>query len=125
VHSHIHRHLGSLPDDPFTEYASGTAFGVGMISGVGAETPTQVLIFLTAAGMGGKATGLLILGCFLVGLLISNTAVALAGAIGFLGASRHFGIYAAVSLVTAFFSLVVGTIFLVGGATILPALFGG
>ena len=35
-------------------YGRRTAFGVGMIHGVGAETPTQVLIFLAAAGASGR-----------------------------------------------------------------------
>ena len=76
-HRHLHGHAGELPDDPFMTYGSRSAFGVGMIHGIGAETPTQVLIFLAAAGAGGKAVGLTLLGCFLVGLLGSNTRIAL------------------------------------------------
>ena len=125
THRHVHRHRGRLPDDPFVDYAPRTAFGIGMLHGVGAETPTQLLIFLTAAGVGGKGAGLLLLACFLVGLLSSNTVVALAGTFGFLGAARNFKVYVAVSVVTATFSLVVGCVFLVGGATVLPALLGG
>ena len=60
-------------------YGSRSAFGVGMIHGIGAETPTQVLIFLAAAGAGGKLVGLTLLGCFLVGLLTSNTLIGLDG----------------------------------------------
>src|SRR5438876_2278282 len=71
-HRHGHRHVGSVPDDPFLTYGRATAFGVGMIHGVGAETPTQVLLFVAAAGAGGKPEGLLLLGSFLVGLLSSN-----------------------------------------------------
>src|SRR6266480_2423376 len=77
-HRHRHRHVVPLPDDPFASYAPRTAFGIGMIHGVGAETPTQVLIFVTAAGAGGKATGFLLLVAFLVGLLSSNSVVAFA-----------------------------------------------
>jgi high-affinity nickel-transport protein len=124
-HRHPHRHQLAMPDDPFADYAPRTAFGVGMIHGVGAETPTQVLIFLTAAGAGGKAAGLLLLVCFLVGLLASNSLVALAGAVGFLGATRNFRLYVAVSLVTAVFSLVIGTVFLFGSSSVLPAMLGG
>jgi hypothetical protein len=113
------------PDDPFVDYAPRTAFGVGMLHGVGAETPTQLLIFLTAAGAGGRGAGLLLLGFFLVGLLTSNTVVAFAGAFGFLGATRNFAVYVAVSVVTATFSLAIGFVFLAGGATGLPTLLGG
>jgi high-affinity nickel-transport protein len=96
-----------------------------MIHGIGAETPTQVLIFVTAAGAGGKETGFLLLLAFLVGLLSSNSAVAFAGVFGFLGAARNFRLYVAVSCITALFSLVIGTIFLFGGAALLPAMLGG
>jgi hypothetical protein len=125
VHRHRHRHVVPLPEDPFPTYGRRAAFGIGMIHGIGAETPTQVLIFLAAAGASGKGAGLLLLGCFLVGLLSSNTAVALASTFGFIGASRNFGVYAAVSIVTAVFSLAMGTIFVLGQSTLLPAVLGG
>ena len=124
-HTHGHRHIARMPDDPFMSYGRATAFGVGMIHGIGAETPTQVLIFLTAAGAGGKAAGMLLLVCFLAGLLTSNTLIALAGAFGFVGATRKFWLYATISVVTAVFSLGIGTMFLFGKATFLPAIFGG
>src|SRR5207245_10705617 len=89
-HRHGHRHIGRLPNDPFLDYGRATSFGVGMIHGIGAETPTQVLIFVTAAGAGGKAAGLVLLVAFLVGLLASNTLIALAGTYGFLGETRRF-----------------------------------
>jgi high-affinity nickel-transport protein len=125
VHRHVHRHAGPMPDDAFVDYAPRTAFGIGMLHGVGAETPTQLLIFLTAAGAGGKGVGLLLLVCFLFGLLTSNTVVALAGTLGFLGAARNFTVYVAVSLATAVISLAIGLLLLLGSSTALPALFGG
>jgi high-affinity nickel-transport protein len=124
-HHHGHRHVVQMPDDPFMNYSRATAFGVGLIHGIGAETPTQVLIFLTVAGAGGKAVGVLLLVCFLAGLLASNTLIALASTFGYAGATRKFWLYATVSVVTATFSLLIGTLFLFGRATLLPALFGG
>ena len=124
-HRHGHRHIAAMPDDPFMNYGKPTAFGVGMIHGVGAETPTQVLLFLAAAGAGGATEGLGLLVCFLVGLLTSNSLIAAAGTFGFLNASRNWPVYVAVSIVTAVFSLVIGTMFLTGNATVLPAFFGG
>jgi len=125
LHGHAHAHAGLVPDDPFAQYGRLSAFLVGMIHGVGAETPTQVLIFLAAAGIGGNAIGVLLLGCFLLGLLTSNTAVALAGTFGFLGASRHFGVYVSVSVLTAVFSLAIGSTFVLGRTPALPAFLGG
>jgi len=125
THAHGHRHVVALPDDPFMNYGRGTALAIGMIHGVGAETPTQVLIFVAAAGAGGTGAGVLLLGCFIAGLLTSNSVVALASTFGFLGAARNWKLYLTVSVLTASFSLVVGTIFLLGKSTLLPAMFGG
>ena len=124
-HRHIHRHVGSMPSDPFADYAAGTAFGIGMLHGVGAETPTQVLIFVTAAGATGKLAGLLVLVSFLAGLLISNSVVAIAATLGFIGAKGNFAIFATITSITALFSLAIGTLFVLGQGALLPTIFSG
>jgi high-affinity nickel-transport protein len=124
-HSHVHRHVAPMPDDPFATYTRPTVFGVGMLHGIGGETPTQVLVFAAAAGAGGRAGGVTVLAAFIVGLLASNTAVALAGTFGFVHATKRWSVYATISVITALFSLAVGTLFLVGRGTVLPTIFGG
>jgi high-affinity nickel-transport protein len=121
-HHHKHPEPG---DDAFMNYGRATAFVVGMVHGIGAETPTQLLIFLTAAGTAGKAAGELVLGAFLIGLLVSNSIITLGSALGFLRASQNWRVYAGVAVLTATFSLVIGCLFFFGKATLLPALFGG
>jgi high-affinity nickel-transport protein len=123
-HRHVHRHIARMPADPFVGYGSGTSFLVGMLHGVGAETPTQVLVLVTAAGVGGSGAGVLVLLAFIAGLLTSNTVVALAGALGFASAARNFRAYAAVSIVTAIGSIAVGLLFLTGSAGALPVISG-
>jgi cytochrome c biogenesis protein CcdA len=125
AHRHSHRHLGTLPDDPFMAYGRATAFGVGMLHGIGAETPTQILLFVAAAGVGGRTGGVVMLLAFLAGLLTSNSLIALASTFGFLRATRNFAVYAGVAVVTGTFSLLIGAVFLFGHATALPAIFGG
>jgi high-affinity nickel-transport protein len=125
VQTRKHRHVGTLPADPFPTAGPLTALVIGAIHGVGAETPTQVVLFVTAAGVAGKAAGLLLLAAFIAGLLVSNSVVALAGTFGALHATRNFSLYATVSLLTATFSLVIGTLFVLGGASLLPTLLGG
>jgi len=120
-----HHHDPGGQHDAFMNYAKGTAFAVGMIHGVGAETPTQVLIFLTAAGAGGRLVGIAVLVSFIVGLVTSNSIITLGSAVGFLKASENFAIYAGVAILTAVVSLVIGTLFILGKETVLPALFGG
>ncbi len=125
VHRHRHRHAAPMPDDPFPAYGRTTAFGVGMIHGIGAATSTQLLIFLTAAGAGGNGAGVLVFLCFLVGMITSNTLIALAATFGFSGASRNFGLYATVSILTATFSIGMGGLFVSSRSTLLPAISGG
>jgi hypothetical protein len=122
-HTHPHRHYDSA--DPLASYSAKTAFGVGALHGIGAETPTQVLIFLAAAGAGGPIAGLFVLAVFLVGLAISNSVITLSSAFGFLAASRRFGVYASVGAITGVVSLGIGILFLAGRETMLPAILGG
>jgi hypothetical protein len=120
-----HHHARPEEDDSFAGYGTRTALGVGMIHGVGAETPTQVLIFLAAAGAGGTAVGVLVLVSFLVGLLSSNSVVTLGSAFGFLNASKNFAVYVTVGVIVGVFSLALGVLFVLGQESLLPAFFGG
>ena len=120
-----HHHKHPEPDDAFVNYQRGTAFLVGMLHGIGAETPTQILIFTAAAGAGGKAAGIWVLAAFLVGLMSSNSIITVGSAAGFLRASKNFALYATVAVITGVFSLVIGVLFVLGNDTLLPALFAG
>lgn len=122
-HRHPHAHLGSLPDDPFVEYGRGTSFLVGMLHGVGAETPTQMVLFASAAGAASAWVGSTFLVAFVVGLMLSNTAVALASRLGALNASRNFAAFATVSVVVAGLSLYLGTVYLFDLGEGLPGIF--
>lgn len=113
------------PDAAFAEYGSRTAFGIGMLHGVGAETPTQVLVFLAAAGAGGRAVGVLVLASFLVGLFCSNSLIALTSTFGFLNATRRFDVYATVAVITGAASVILGLLFLFGRGSVVPAILGG
>src|SRR5439155_1572709 len=75
-----------------SQYGPKTAFGVGMIHGVGAETGSQALLLAGIAGVTG-VTGIVILLAFVVGLLASNTLVAVVSASGFIGAQRLRPVY--------------------------------
>ena len=124
AHAHVHRHEGTVPDDPFGTYGWRTALGVGALHGVGAETPTQVLLFVAAAGVAGAGGGVLMLLAFVAGLLVTNTAITLLSTFGFLQAGRNWGAYVTVAVLTGAASLVLGVLFLLGRDTALPAFFG-
>ena len=125
AHRHHHVHRGTLPPDPFEPYGSRTSFAVGMLHGVGAETPTQVLLFLTAARAGGTVAGEVALVAFIAGLIVSNAVIAAASTFGFLNARRHFRIFATVAVVTAAASVAIGTLLVLGQDSRLPAFFHG
>jgi hypothetical protein len=123
-HGHVHHHLAPMPADPFAPAGVRAAGAIGMLHGVGAETPTQVLVLATAANAG-RAAGIGVLVCFVFGLLCANSLVAVAAAYGHLGATSNRWVSVALSVLTASFSLVVGGLLLFGQAGGLPSILGG
>ena len=123
IHGHEHTQSAHA-----TQYGPRTAFGVGMIHGVGAETGSQALLLAGVAGVTG-ATGIVILMAFFAGLLLSNTLVAVVSASGFIGAQRLRTVYVVVGFVAGLASLAIGLLFVFGLGTALPdlqeVLFGG
>ncbi len=104
------------------QYGIKTAYTVGVIHGIGAETGTQVLVIATAVGAGSRAMGTAALGTFVLGLLISNSFVTLVSTAGFVSSQRRQGIYVAAGIVAAIFSLFVGLFFLFHEGALLPDL---
>jgi len=119
IHGHRHEHANVHGID---QYGPRTAYMVGMIHGVGAETGTQVLIIATAVGAGTKVMGVAALFAFVAGVLISNSFVTIATTFGFVSARRRQSVYVGAGLLAAVFSLVVGLIFLFASGGILPDL---
>ena len=104
------------------QYGVRTAYTVGLIHGIGAETGTQVLIIGTAVGAESKPMAVATLFAFVFGLLISNSIVTLMSTAGFVSARRRQLVYVAAGLVAAVFSLVIGAIFLLQQGASLPDL---
>ena len=123
--THRHRHSHRLQEDPFADYTSKSAIGIGVLHGIGAETPTQVLIFLGAANAGGTAAGIAVLIFFLIGLLASNSAITLISVFGFEAAGRRQRVYAVLGAVTAAISLTIGGLLIFGQDVLLPQFFAG
>lgn len=120
THTHPHSHD---PDVGFGDYGNSVSFGVGMLHGVGAETPTQVVIFLAASQAGGTTAGITVLIVFLVGLFIANGIISWLFSYGFQATGRRHTVQMALGAVTAVASLVVGTLFALGQDAVLPAFF--
>jgi high-affinity nickel-transport protein len=124
-HRHLHRHVAVVPHDPFMRYSGWSSFGVGLLHGVGAETPTQVVVFAAAANASGRPASIGLLLCFVVGLLVSNSLVAAASTFGFARVVGNRVVTAALAVVTVAFSLGVGTLLLLGEGAVLPPMLGG
>ncbi len=105
-------------------YGTTSAFLVGVVHGLGAETPTQLGLFFMAASLGGTAAGLLGLLMFIIGLLVMNTLMCASAAGLFSATLANPNALRGLTLLTSAYSIVVGTIFLLGVADKLPSLTG-
>jgi cytochrome c biogenesis protein CcdA len=119
THSHAHDHKGD------GDLTSRGAIGIGAIHGIGAETPTQVVVFLAAASAGGLVAGFAVLLTFVLGLVIANSAITFASVYGFAKASRRQSVQIGLGLVTSAMSIGIGLLFLLGNDGALPAFFAG
>ena len=114
---HGHEHVEPLE---MSSYGPKTAFGVGMIHGIGAETGTQVLLIAAVGGAASSGLGIPMLMAFVLGLLISNFAIVVLTSVGFVASQTKERIYVVVGLVAGLFSLVLGTIYLLAMDAIVP-----
>ena len=105
---HGHEHAEAVE---MASYGPRTAFGVGMIHGIGAETGTQVLIIAAIGGASGIGLGIPMMLAFILGLLISNSAIVVVTATGFVASQTRQRIYLVAGAIAGAFSLVVGILF--------------
>jgi high-affinity nickel-transport protein len=116
---HGHEHVEPLE---MSSYGPRTAFGVGMIHGIGAETGSQVLLIAAVGGASSAGLGVPMLAAFVVGLLVSNFAIVVVSSVGFVSSQTRERVYVAFGAVAGVFSLVVGAVFLLGLSGGLPDL---
>jgi hypothetical protein len=116
---HGHEHVDPIE---MSSYGTRTAFGVGMIHGIGAETATQALIIAGVGGAAGQGLGVPMLLAFIVGLVVSNTLIVVLTATGFVASQLRQRVYVVIGVLAGVFSVVVGTLFLLGTEGSLPDL---
>jgi hypothetical protein len=98
------------------------AASIGAIHGVGAETGTQVLLITSLAGAGDLSVSLLMLSCFLFGMLLSSVSLAVLVSEGYyraLVSSRWLAVF---GTIVAAVSIIVGGLMISGQAQMLPSL---
>ncbi len=120
-HTHSHKHKEEL----IQNIDKRAAFFVGTIHGIGAETPTQVLLFVSAAGVGRGLVGILLVFTFVFGLVVSNFVITLLSIKGLAIVKDNSLLRLCLGTATAVFSLIVGALFLLNKGNILPAILGG
>jgi high-affinity nickel-transport protein len=114
---HGHEHVAPLE---MSSYGRRTAFGVGMIHGVGAETGTQALLIAAVGGASGAGLGIPMLIAFCIGLIASNTLIVIVSATGFVAGQVRRPVYIAIGVLAGTFSIAVGLAFLLGTESLLP-----
>jgi high-affinity nickel permease len=110
----------SATRDEDLNYTGSIAFGIGVIHGLGAETPSQLALFLLAANLGGVAKGIGGMAMFLAGLLVMNTLMTASACGLFHGSAPHPKVMRFFVGLTAVYSFVVGCVFLLGSSGRLP-----
>lgn len=122
LQSYWHDHDVPRPADKAWNYNWKSVVMIGVVHGLGAETPSQLMIFLLAANLGGIGKGFIGLVMFIAGLLVMNT-VMTASAVGLFGFSSRLPRFQyVVTALTAIYSLAVGALFLFGSSSLLPPL---
>ncbi len=112
-------------------YSGKSVFLIGILHGLGAETPSQLMLFLLAASLGGTARGFFGLIAFAAGLILMNGLMtATLGGVYKASLKKSAGnaghhapdIFRWVAIAGAVYSFVIGIIFLLGASNKLPAL---
>lgn len=116
---HGHEHADPIE---MSSYGARTAFGVGMIHGIGAETGSQVLIIAAIGGAAAHGLGVPMMIAFIAGLLVSNTLIVLVTGTGFVASRLRQRLYVAAGVLAGTFSIVVGLVFLAQAEDVLPDL---
>jgi high-affinity nickel-transport protein len=121
IQARIHGHDHVDPVEA-SSYGPRTAFGVGMIHGIGAETASQVLLIAAVGGAASAGLGIPMLFAFVIGLVISNTVIVVLSATGFVASQHRTQVYLFVGILTGIFSLWIGFVFLFQAESLLPDL---
>jgi high-affinity nickel permease len=104
-------------------YSGKSVFMIGMLHGVGAETPSQLALFLLAANLGGSSRGLMGLAAFATGLVTMNALMTASMGGAFRASGHHHSrLYSVIAWAGAAYSCIIGIIFLLGISDHLPAL---
>jgi high-affinity nickel permease len=89
-------------------YGPKSSLSLGVLHGVGAETPTQLSVLLITSNLGGVQQGILGLSMFAVGMFVSNMALTSAATGIFSFSKARPDVFRALAAFTAIYSLWIG-----------------
>ncbi|HTT17760.1 MAG TPA: hypothetical protein VMG82_02375 [Candidatus Sulfotelmatobacter sp.] len=98
------------PGESWNALGDRSSFVIGIVHGFGAETPTQLLLFLMAASIGGIAMGFLALLLFILGMALINTLLCVLMTQMIAKTATRPSFQRTLSGITAVYSLVIGAI---------------
>jgi cytochrome c biogenesis protein CcdA len=102
-------------------YNGKSVFVIGILHGVGAETPSQLALFFLTANLGGTSRGMLGLAAFALGLVAMNALMTATMGGAFRASGHHHPrLYHAIAWTGAAYSFIIGLIFLFGISDHLP-----
>lgn len=90
------------------------AFFIGIVHGIGAETPTQVALISSAAGLNDTMASVLQIMLFSLGLLVATTGITLIASWGFMKAKIFRKLYTVLGCLTGGSSVVLGIMIIAG-----------
>ena len=106
-----------------SSYGPRTAFGVGMIHGIGAETASQALLIAAVGGASSQGLGVPMLFALIIGLVFSNTVIVVMTARpGFIASQVRTRLYVGIGVLAGIFSIWIGTLMLFQAEGSLPNL---
>jgi high-affinity nickel permease len=103
-------------------YNGKSVFAIGILHGIGAETPSQLALFFLTANLGGTSRGMLGLAAFALGLVAMNALMTASLGGAFTAGGHHPRFYHVIAWTGAAYSCILGVIFLFGISDRLPAL---
>jgi high-affinity nickel-transport protein len=103
-------------------YNGKSVFTIGVLHGIGAETPSQLALFFLTANLGGTSRGMLGLAAFALGLVAMNALMTASMSSAFKVGGHHPRFYHAIAWTGAAYSCILGVIFLFGVSDRLPSL---
>jgi high-affinity nickel-transport protein len=103
-------------------YNGKSVFAIGMLHGIGAETPSQLTLFFLTANLGGTSRGMMGLAAFTIGLVAMNGLMTASVGGAFRASGHHPRFYQAIAWTGAIYSCTLGLIFLFGISDKLPSL---